>query len=99
MEMGRQHTCLDRRQWEAARRAALARDKHRCRQCHKAGRLEVDHITPMERGGAPLDENNLQTLCRSCHIAKSIREKPMEDPERREWQEYLRAIAGGSPIS
>ena len=56
-------------------------------------------MVPMERGGAPLDENNLQTLCRSCHIAKSIREKPMEDPERREWQDYLRAITDGSPIS
>ena len=99
MARSKYQQAVPRRVMQRLRRRILRRDGYRCRSCGRPGRLEVDHITPMARGGAPLDENNLQTLCRSCHIAKSIREKPMEDPERREWQEYLRAIAGGSPIS
>lgn len=94
MEMGRQHTCLDRRQWEAARRAALARDKHRCCQCGKAGRLEVDHLTPLDRGGALYALANLQTLCRRCHMVKTDRENP-GDPDRRNWRAYINAMARG----
>ena len=100
MGRSRHQAAIPRRTWARVRRRVLRRDNYRCRSCGRpAGRAEVDHIVPMERGGAPLDENNLQTLCRSCHIAKCIREKPMEDPERREWQDYLRAITDGSPIS
>jgi len=32
--------------------------------------LEIDHIIPVCLGGTN-DENNLQTLCRECHIEKS----------------------------
>jgi 5-methylcytosine-specific restriction endonuclease McrA len=34
----------------------------------------VDHIVPIRQGGAALDMNNLQSLCWSCHCAKSIKE-------------------------
>jgi len=33
--------------------------------------LEVDHIIPLHQGGAAVDLDNLQTLCRDCHLAKS----------------------------
>ena len=49
-----------------------------CEECRKHGKLIkatiVDHIVPISKGGEPLDENNLQALCWSCHSSKSIRE-------------------------
>ena len=35
----------------------------------------VDHIVPINKGGAPLDLNNLQSLCNACHAAKSAKDK------------------------
>lgn len=62
---------INKRDWQRVRRAVLERDGWRCCQCGKAGRLEVDHKRPMHQGGAALDLNNLQTLCRECHFAKT----------------------------
>lgn len=59
------------RQWRQVRLLALARDGHRCVECRGTARLAVDHITPVDRGGAPFDLANLQTLCRLCHNVKS----------------------------
>ena len=44
--------------------------------CGKAGQLECDHITPIQRepGQNPYDINGLQALCRACHFAKSATE-------------------------
>ena len=51
--------------WKRARRAALERDGYRCRKCGRAaGRFEVDHVVPLEAGGAPYALDNLQSLCR-----------------------------------
>jgi 5-methylcytosine-specific restriction protein A len=42
--------------------------------CLKEGRASMaeiaDHIKPIKEGGARLDINNLQSLCRSCHNKK-----------------------------
>lgn len=35
----------------------------------------VDHIVPINKGGAPLDELNLQPLCEHHHNSKSAKEK------------------------
>lgn len=53
----------------SVRRRILARDKHRCRQCRSAERLEIDHVVPVVFGGGA-DESNLQVLCRPCNAAK-----------------------------
>jgi 5-methylcytosine-specific restriction protein A len=51
-----------------------------CEHCAKAGRIEaayaVDHIRP-HRGDLTLfwDHANHQSLCESCHNAKSVRER------------------------
>ena len=74
------HDKLDHRQWQAVRRAVFERDGWRCTSCGKAGWLECDHIEPLERGGAPFEMDNLQTLCRCCHIDKTRRERPDFDP-------------------
>ena len=53
----------------------LERDGYRCRSCGRAGRLEADHVVPLERGGAPWELDNVQTLCRGCHIRKTRAER------------------------
>ena len=63
------------RRWAVVRRAALDRDGWRCRLCGKAGRLEVDHIQPLFKGGEMYALDNCQTLCRGCHIAKTVAER------------------------
>ena len=62
--------------WDAARRVAIRRDRFTCRSCGRRGRsrdLEVDHIVELARGGPFLALDNLQTLCRACHRAKTVR--------------------------
>ena len=85
----RSHRKLNRKVWQRVRLVALERDGWRCVKCGKAGQLEVDHIKPMGEGGAAYDIDNLQTLCRGCHIAKTRAEmSPVHDklyPKRRAW--------------
>lgn len=49
-----------------------------CAECLRNGTVkegtDVDHITPIRLGGEVYDENNLQTLCKSCHNRKSAKE-------------------------
>lgn len=47
-----------------ARATVLERDDHKCVVCGSTERLEIDHKTPISRGGTGEIEN-LQTLCRS----------------------------------
>lgn len=46
-----------------------------CEECERLGKLTpgrvVDHITPINQGGASLALDNLQTLCDKCHNKKS----------------------------
>jgi 5-methylcytosine-specific restriction endonuclease McrA len=52
----------------------MRRDRYTCRVCGTRARrqqLEVDHIREIARGGASLDYDNLQTLCKSCHRRKT----------------------------
>lgn len=46
----------------------------RCEKCGKRGiRLELDHIIPIKEGGTN-EEENLQLLCRPCHLKKTHQE-------------------------
>ena len=93
--MSRLHDRLikDKKKWSRVRRAVLERDKFRCRSCGRSSRLEADHVVPLERGGDPWAMDNLQALCRACHIAKTRSERPGFDPElervREEWRALL----------
>lgn len=50
-----------------------------CEECERRGRLTpaqmVDHLVPINKGGAPLDMDNLQSLCNACHARKSAQDK------------------------
>ena len=83
--------------WARLRRFVKDRDGWRCRECGKAGRLEVDHILPVRLGGDFWDVGNLQTLDRSCHFAKSARENSRRKHKlmpvhRREWRDMVEDI-------
>lgn len=62
--------------WDAARVYVVHRDRFTCQHCgdrRRVGDLEVDHIVEIARGGPSLSYDNLQTLCRRCHRAKTSR--------------------------
>ena len=87
--MSRQHAQLHAKRWAAVRRSVFDRDGWRCTSCGTAGRLECDHVTPLQRepGQDPFDVNGLQTLCRSCHVSKTAREnrRPLT-PDEAAWK-------------
>lgn len=78
--MSRHHTRFHAQRWAGVRRVVFERDGYRCTSCGKAGRLECDHVTRLERepGQDPYDPNGLQTLCRACHTEKTRRENQRE---------------------
>ena len=92
----RHHAALDRRRWALTRLRVFARDGWRCRSCGRAGRLECDHVIPLHRGGDPFDRDNLQTLCRPCHIDKTANENAKPDPERDRWRALVAELAASS---
>lgn len=66
------------RTWRKFRRAFLDKNPL-CVTCEEEGRVTpatvADHIVPINKGGAELDEHNIQGLCASHHNAKSARDK------------------------
>ena len=75
--------------WSRTSKAAKERDGWRCRECGKAGALEVHHVTARRtRPNDPasfFDLANLRTLCRACHIR--IHAKQLTDKARR-WMAF-----------
>ncbi len=64
------------RGWQALRETVLLRDQYQCRQCGRVvlpSDAECDHIVPLADGGAD-EVENLQTLCKDCHLEKSVSE-------------------------
>lgn len=71
------------------RRAALRRAGFRSELSGAAGRLEVDHIVPLHRGGDAYDLANLQVLTRDEHIRKTAGENRKPDPARNAWRKLM----------
>ena len=92
--MSRHHAKLDRKEWGRVRRWTIHKDNYRCRLCgHPGGPFEVDHIVPLERGGAPYDFANTQTLCPPCHFRKTADENRRElTPAQAEWRDAVQAL-------
>ena len=91
------HARLNAARWKSVRRKVIGRDGWRCRKCGKAGRLEVDHVRPMQRDPDqdPYSLAGLQTLCRGCHIEKTRHEnrRPLTELDRK-WRALLAELAG-----
>lgn len=67
--------------WRKVRRMQIATFPY-CQAHWQKGELidctfdsPVDHVIPIDHGGAKYDERNLLTLCPSCHNRKSALEK------------------------
>ena len=56
--------------WQRLRRDIMRRDNHTCVECGAVERLEVDHIVSLANGGTDAPDN-LRTVCRRCHLAKT----------------------------
>ena len=90
---GRGPDRVNPKRWAQVRRQVLERDGYRCRCCGRAGRLEVDHIRPLHKGGDPWSLDNLQTLARGCHIAKTRRENQRTPtPAERAWASLVNEL-------
>ena len=60
--------------WDRLRQAVFMRDGFRCQVCLAlVAHPECDHVLPVSQGGTD-DMGNLQTICPTCHRAKSQRE-------------------------
>ena len=84
-------TAKDPRRSRAYQALALSvrqEGRYSCANCGAYAK-EVDHIVPLHQGGELMDRENLQLLCRRCHIQKTERERPGRIPGRREWKERL----------
>ena len=88
----RHYAALDAKRWALVRLRTFARDRWRCRTCGRAGRLECDHVVPLHRGGAEYDPENLQSLCRQCHIRKTAGELRKPDPARDAWRTLVNEL-------
>ena len=53
------------------KRLIIGRDNSACLKCGSTKNLNVDHITPLSRGGDN-GYDNLQTLCSSCNSKKGM---------------------------
>jgi 5-methylcytosine-specific restriction protein A len=67
----------DRVAWKKVRSIQL-QDEPLCRKCRSVGRLTeatvVDHIIERSKGGDDYAQENLQSLCKPCHDAKTRRQ-------------------------
>ena len=61
--------------WQQVRLAVFRRDGYKCRTCGRRTGLECDHVRPIAKAGDWLDMDNLQTLCRGCHIWRTAQMK------------------------
>ena len=92
--MSKHHTRLNAHRWGIVRRFVFERDEFRCVSCGRAGKLDCDHVTPLERepNQNPYDPHGLQALCRTCHIEKTRRENRREPTEAElAWRELVKA--------
>lgn len=74
---------FNKAQWKISRNRAIATLDHVCALCHKPIDMEakqyeplsveVDHITPISRGGHPYELSNLQLSHSRCNRAKGNR--------------------------
>lgn len=65
--------CSDGSYTVAELRALRARVGHKCALCGEKGRMTIDHIKPLAKGGSN-SIRNIQFLCRSCNSKKHAKD-------------------------
>ena len=60
--------------WAKIRKQVLDAENWKCRLCGTYAN-EVDHIEPIYKGGSEYETENLQAICRGCHIQKTKQER------------------------
>ena len=77
MDKGNKHI-YNSRQWRKLRQMVL-HNQPICVMCEQKNIYTtantIDHILPINKGGAVWSIDNLQSLCSSCHNKKSARDK------------------------
>ena len=90
---------VDPARWNRVRRRVLSRDRWRCRSCFRYGN-ECDHRVSIEDNGDWWAEENLQILCRTCHIRKTSAEARLRyrrnmSPQHRDWVDFTMELMTG----
>lgn len=74
-------TIYNTRAWRVVRQQAFERDGYRCQirgpKC-KGKATEVDHIIPVNDGGALYDLSNLRSACKTCNVGRANSQKHRE---------------------
>ncbi len=65
---------LDAESYQSLRQHVLERDGWRCQRCGRMNELQVHHICPRSQLGDHVEEN-LITLCATCHEALHSRKQ------------------------
>ena len=68
-------TTPEKADWATIRLDVLERDQYRCCQCGSTENLHIHHIRPRRKHGSN-QMNNLQTLCRDCHVRTTTWGRP-----------------------
>ena len=72
------HKTYNTRRWRKLR-ATILKAQPICVMCEQKNRYTsanvVDHIEPINKGGAVWNTSNLQALCTPCHNRKSAKDK------------------------
>jgi 5-methylcytosine-specific restriction endonuclease McrA len=97
---------------EAVRQQVRERAGNRCEYClshqdYTMGRLQIDHIQPVVKGGID-DAHNLSLACELCNQSKWKQTEaldpetqsmvPLFNPRLQVWQEHFEWIANGTRI-
>ena len=82
--MSRNHRRLNKKLWAHCRFVAFAKANFRCERCGRAGKLEGHHKAGLDHGGAAYDPDNVETLCKNCHLELSV------FAPRLQWARYLK---------
>jgi 5-methylcytosine-specific restriction protein A len=77
-DRGYDYTWQRFRAWYAARVPAICAGKladgSLCGRPGPSPEMHLDHILPLDQGGARLDPDNVQWLCQACHNRKTMKE-------------------------
>lgn len=69
---------LDNHDWGRASWVAKVRAGHQCQRCGARGRMETNHIVPVNggyRGAHSAHQDGLEVLCHDCHGQATARQR------------------------